>query len=130
LDVHTSFKASKLNLNTGLDLRTNGSFKNADHLKDAFFNKSELKVNAHDGFTLKGLSLSTKEAIFWDHANNREDRVYFDNLVVQPQLRIPTLLKAFQNTDGLLDINIRSLQHNHFKNVFALGPLLHDTLYS
>jgi len=74
LNVH-GFSNTKYQVNTGLDIRTNGSFHTSTHLSYPFFNNPNLSVNAHSGSTLKGFDVISKQAIFWNSEKSVDESV-------------------------------------------------------
>lgn len=50
-------------------------------------------------------------------------------MVVQPNSRAHCKYEVFLNQNKELDLN-NYLQHNEYNNVFALGPMLYNNIYS
>ena len=80
-------------------------------------------IQTHFKRNLIAVDGARKVAVFKDMATNQEHEESFDFLHVTPPMSAPNFIKESElaNQAGWIDVDKHSLQHNKFKNVFALG---------
>ncbi|RMH22652.1 MAG: NAD(P)/FAD-dependent oxidoreductase [Gammaproteobacteria bacterium] len=85
-----------------------------------------LKRNAIDtryGTNLVAIDAEKKEATIETLENGETETIAFDMLHVTPPMSAPNFIKNSPLADegGWVDVNMHTLQHNRFNNVFGLG---------
>lgn len=80
-------------------------------------------VNINTRKELIEVNSSKGTAIFKDLDNNTTFEEKFDLMHVTPIMKPPAFLAASKltNANGFVNVNISTLQHNVYKNIFALG---------
>lgn len=94
---------------------------NSVELRKLFENRD---INTDFGLTLTGVDKKKKTASFNDVKTNKKVNKKYDLLYVAPPVKLDPKIsnsKALADNDGLLDIDPRTLAHNKYKNVFAVG---------
>jgi len=95
--------------------------KNSLELRKIFEGRG---ISTDFGLTLTGIDKKKKNAVFVNNANNKKVTKKYDLLYVSPPTKLDPSVsgcKELTNKDGNLDINPRTLTHNKYKNVFAVG---------
>jgi sulfide:quinone oxidoreductase len=82
-------------------------------------------LTRHMNMNLEEVRPGSKEAIFRDIENGREEVVRYDMLHVTPPMGPPDFIKSSPLADakGWVDVDKHSLQHTRFSNIFALGDV-------
>ncbi|CAK61041.1 unnamed protein product (macronuclear) [Paramecium tetraurelia] len=108
-------------------IQPNERFVQYNDAGDSFF-KEELKrrnINVEYGLKLVEVNKQYNTATFEDvKTGNRQTRNFNHLYAVAPTKAHEPLVKAGLTTSkGLLDVNIKTLQHNKQKNIFGLGDV-------
>jgi NADH dehydrogenase, FAD-containing subunit len=77
----------------------------------------------HEGTSLELIEVDGKarKATFLNKETNEKVIKEFDLLYVNPESELPHALKGLADSHGYLDINLNTLAHNKYNNIFALG---------
>ncbi|CAK65264.1 unnamed protein product (macronuclear) [Paramecium tetraurelia] len=108
-------------------IQPNERFVQYNDAGDQFF-KEEIKrrnINVEYGLKLVEVNKQQNTAIFEDiKTGSRQTRPFNHLYAVAPTKPHDQLVKAGLTTSkGLLDVNIKTLQHNKYKNIFGLGDV-------
>ncbi len=83
----------------------------------------EYGINVHYRTNLVEVNGENKIAVFENLENGEKTEVKFDMLHVTPPQQAPDFIRRspVANADGWVDVNINTLQHNKYPNIFSLG---------
>mmetsp|Transcript_9225 Transcript_9225/g.17522 ORF Transcript_9225/g.17522 Transcript_9225/m.17522 type:complete len:473 (-) Transcript_9225:23-1441(-) len=62
-----------------------------------------------------------EDAVFKNTKNGETLVLPYGHLIAYPDGKVPSVLKPFLNSSGLVSVDAHTLQHTEFPNVFALG---------
>lgn len=78
-------------------------------------------INANFFHDLYKIDKDNRKAYFKDTKNNTDVVVDYDFLHVVPPQTPPEFLKPIAAGNGYVDVNIETLRHNKYANIFAIG---------
>lgn len=70
---------------------------------------------------LQSIDKENRKATFINTVNNELSTFNFDFLHLAPPQTCPTFVSNLGAPNGFIDVNIETLRHNAYQNIFALG---------
>lgn len=81
----------------------------------------EKNINVSYCSVLQSIDKENRKATFKNTVNNEISTLDFDFLHLAPPQTCPTFVSNLGASNGFIDVNIETLRHNVYKNIFALG---------